>query len=290
MRNVIRRAGIAACVAFALTALAAWGADDAKDKPAYPLWDGHETVAEYAKRVGLEPTQTLDLGNGVKMEMLLIPAGKMIMGSLKSEHKDDAPEVIISKPFYLGKYVVTQEQYEQIMGVNPSHYVNKTNPVERVSWKNAQDFCMKAGEKLKVEMRLPTDAEWEFACRAGMNKKFLYCETLDELGKTARYVANSGGWGSATHPVGELTPNPWGLYDMLGNAYQWCQDWYEDQPTITGPDPTGPAEGTGRVVRGGSWHSGFDTLQKARAWLIPSTRMSDVTFRVVVTAPKAPAK
>ena len=129
----------------------------------FTLWDGKESIEQYAKRTNLPAKKTLDLGNGVKLELVLIPVGKFLMDS-----KDEAPqhEVTISKPFYMGKYEVTQEQYEAVMGKNPSNFKGATLPVETASWGDATKFCKKVSDKAGQTVRLATEAEWEFACRA----------------------------------------------------------------------------------------------------------------------------
>jgi formylglycine-generating enzyme required for sulfatase activity len=163
-------------LALPLLWIAAWGDSPAEEKPAekkdYSLWDGKESVAEYAKRAGLEPEMSLDLGDGVKMEFVLIPAGKFKMGS-PNEEKDrsecEGPqhEVTLGNPFYMGKFEVTQEQYEKITKSNPSDFKGVRNPIENVSWDDAREFCKKMSQKTGRSVWLPSEAEWEYACRAG---------------------------------------------------------------------------------------------------------------------------
>jgi formylglycine-generating enzyme required for sulfatase activity len=146
-------------------------------KMEYPLWNGKESVADYAKSLKLEPEVTLDLGDGVKIELVLIPAGNFVMGSPKDEKdRDDNEgpqhEVTLGKPFYMGKFEVTQEQYKKLIKENPSHFKGARNPVENVSWNDAQEFCKKLGQKTGRTVRLPTEAEWEHACRAGSKSRF----------------------------------------------------------------------------------------------------------------------
>ena len=160
-------------------------------------------------------------------------------------------EVTITKPFYMGKYVVTQEQYEAIMGNNPSHFKGAQNPVEMVSWDDAQAFCQKLSKKSGKTVRLPTEAEWEYACRAGTSTKYYSGDSEEDLKRVAWYEANSN---DTTHPVGQKEPNKFGLYDMHGNVWQWCQDWYGDYTANEVADPQGPAQGASRVLRGGSWY------------------------------------
>jgi hypothetical protein len=179
---------------------------------------------------------TLDLGGGVNLEMVLIPAGEFLMGSPDSDKDAQGGEkpqhrVRITKPFYQGKYLVTQEQWEAVMGNNPSHFKGPKNPVETVSWDNCQKFLEKLNEKVGGgRFSLPTEAQWEYACRAGSKTGYCFGDDESELGDYAWYSANSG---SRTHPVGEKKPNARGLYDMHGNVWEWCHDWYDTQ-TVNG--------------------------------------------------------
>ena len=161
----------------------------------------------------------------------------------------------ITKPFYLGKYLVTQEQWEAVMGNNPSRFKGPKNPVETVSWDDCQQFLDKLNAKVGVrggKFQLPTEAQWEYACRAGSTTTYCFGDDESGLGEYAWYATNSGG---RTHPVGEKKPNAWGLYDMHGNVWEWCQDWYDGSYYANSPtdDPTGPTTGSSRVFRGGSW-------------------------------------
>jgi formylglycine-generating enzyme required for sulfatase activity len=174
--QIIMRSHVSSNLALVLAMAAFSLAGPAEKTPveakAYPLWDGKESVAEYAKRAGLEPEMTLDLGDGVKMEFVLIPAGKFVMGSPEDEKDqghDEWPqhEVTIGNPFFMGKFEVTQEQYKKLIKKNPSGYGGARNPVEQVSWDDAQAFCKKLNEKTGRPVRLPSEAEWEYACRAG---------------------------------------------------------------------------------------------------------------------------
>ncbi len=163
--------------------------------------------------------------------------------------------VRITKPFYLGKYLVTQEQWEAVMGNNPSHFKGPKNPVEMVSWDDCQQFLGKLNAKAGSgagKFQLPTEAQWEYACRAGSKTKYCFGDDESKLGEYAWYDANSG---NKTHPVGEKKPNAWGLYDMHGNVWEWCQDWWKDgyYKESRVDDPTGAATGSSRVLRGGSW-------------------------------------
>ena len=166
---------------------------------------------------------TVDLGKGIKLEMVLIPAGEFLMGSPDSDKEAypfEKPQhrVRITKPFYLGKYLVTQEQWEAVMGNNPSRFKGPKNPVEQVSWEDCQKFLGKLNAKVGSgagKFQLPSEAQWEFACRAGSKMRYCFGDDEKQLGEYAWYDANSG---DKTHPVGEKKPNAWGLYDMHGKA------------------------------------------------------------------------
>ena len=232
------------------------------------------TAAE-PKETGVKPKDppkelSVDLGKGIKLEMVLIPAGEFKMGSPDSDkdaEKNEKPQhrVRITKPFYMGKYLVTQEQWEAVMGNNPSYFKGPKNPVETVSW----DDCQKLLEKLNAKVGtkqgkfvLPTEAQWEYACRAGSTTRYYFGDDKSKLGEYAWYEANSDtmffGLSKQTHPVGKKKPNAWGLYDMHGNVCEWCLDFYDFDYYANSPvdDPSGPITGKYRMVRGGTWHSG----------------------------------
>ena len=192
----------------------------------------------------------------------------------------------ITQPFYLGKYLVTQEQWEAVMGNNPSQFKGPKNPVEQVSTEDCQKFLDKlnalpaAGGKFQ----LPSEAQWEYACRAGTKTRYFFGDDDSKLGENAWFASNAN---SKSHPVGEKKPNAWGLYDMHGNAWEWCQDWFSDKYYAASPtdDPTGPATGTSRVLRGGSWDtSSRRTKSAVRDGISPGEGSYDVGFRVCRTA------
>jgi formylglycine-generating enzyme required for sulfatase activity len=204
-----------------------------------------------------EPTKGLavDLGGGVKMEMVLVPAGEFKMGADKAGWDWEKPvhKVRITKPFYLGKYEVTKEQWEAVMGNNPSRSKGPKNPVESVSRTDCQEFLVKLNAKAGEQgskFVLPTEAQWEYACRAESDKEYCMGDDEKQLGEYAWYEANSG---DKAHPVGEKKSNAWGLYDMHGNVWEWCQDWFGTYGAEAVTDPSGPATGSSRVFRGGSW-------------------------------------
>ena len=352
-------------------------------EPVYPLWDGAESVADYAKRVNLPPAKTLDLGNGVKMDLVLIPAGKFAMGaqeparvdentfrnkivtgqtllaafgtaalvmlvvvSIRAIRKRRWPQfslsrltllivatggcvlsalhwwksaqnlatarldyqtakarfaaadpsekpthpVILSKPFYMGKFTVTQEQYQQIMEVNPSSFNGKDYPVETVWWDDAEDFCQKLSEKINQTVRLPTEAEWEYACRAGTSSTFYSGDAQADLDRVGWYTKNSA---DTAHPVGQKAPNFFGLYDMHGNVWQWCQDWYENDYYARSPahDPQGPEGPLGgsscHPLRGGSWACPPGNCSSSvRVRYNPTLAGKTLGFRAVVESAK----
>ena len=201
------------------------------------------------------------LPGGATMAMMWIPAGTFTMGSPSSEPgrgSDEGPqhEVTITKGFYLGKVELTQGQWEAVMGTTPwsgRDYVqeNPNNPAVYISWNDVQAFIVKLNETEGSEVyRFPTEAEWEYSCRAGTTTLWSFGDDESQLGEYAWYSDNSGG--VAAHEVGTKLPNPWGLYDMHGNVWEWVQDWwYGSYSSGAQTDPTGPATGSSRVVRGG---------------------------------------
>jgi formylglycine-generating enzyme required for sulfatase activity len=177
----------------------------------------------------------------------------------------------------MGKYEVTQGEWEKLMGDNPSQFKGSDRlPVERVTWKDCEEYARKAGDGLA----LPTEAEWEHACRAGTRTRFHYGDDDDELGEYAWFESNSG---SRTHDVGQKSPNAWGLYDMHGNVQEWCRDWYGGKYYAESPgnDPTGPKEGVHRVLRGGCW-SGlrWHCRSAIRTWYAPGVRYGLIGLRL----------
>jgi len=225
---------------------------------------------------------TLDLGGGVEMKLAFIPAGEFQMGS-DSGSNDEKPvhKVRISKPFYMGLTEVTQRQYEAVMGSNPSYFKGADNPVEQVSWNDAVEFCKKLSAKTGKAVRLPTEAEWEYASRAGSKTAYCFGDSDSGLGEYAWYGNNSD---SKTHPVGQKKPNAWGLFDMHGNVWEWCSDWYDEgyYGKSASDDPTGASSGSSRVLRGGSWlNSANFTRSATRPWLYPSVTLNSYGFRVV---------
>jgi formylglycine-generating enzyme required for sulfatase activity/serine/threonine protein kinase len=231
--------------------------------------------------------------NSIGMKLVFIPAGGFVMGSPSSESQrdnDEGPQhkVTISKSFYMGIYEVTQEQYQAVMGNNRSYFKGENLPAERVSWNDAVEFCKKLSRKEGKTYRLPTEAEWEYACRAGTTTPFNTGETIST--ECANYYGNytygnghKGLYRQKTTPVGSFSPNAFGLYDMHGNVWEWCQDrydskYYSNSPTV---DPQGPSKGQYRVLRGGSWLNTWGCRSALRFKDKPNKRGGDFGFRVV---------
>ncbi|MCG3196475.1 MAG: Serine/threonine-protein kinase PknD [bacterium] len=222
--------------------------------------------------------------NSIGMKLKLIQPGSFRMGSEKGDN-DERPvhEVRITKPFYLGVYPVTQDEYEAVIGNNPSHFKSSSRPVESVSWDDAIDYCRKLSAKEGVQYRLPSEAEWEYACRAGSTTEYCCGDGESRLGQFAWYSGNSG---YKTHPVGQKQPNSWGLYDMHGNVWEWCQDWYHD--SYVGAPTDGSAwkseGGPYRVIRGGDWgYSAGYCRSAGRDWDGPHGRINFIGFRLART-------
>jgi len=207
-----------------------------------------------------------------------IPAGEFMMGGDKYDSEKPIHKVIISKAFEMGATQVTQKQWETVMGSNPSYFKgDKRLPVEQVSWDDVQQFISALNSKSKqYTYRLPTEAEWEYACRAGTTGD--YAGDLDAM---AWYDKNSG---SKTHPVGEKQPNEWGLYDMHGNVWEWCSDWYGGYSSATVMDPSGPESGSSRVFRGGGCRINAAACRSAfRNFYAPGYRAFSLGSRLLRT-------
>ena len=214
------------------------------------------------------------------IEFMWVPAGEFWMGSTSEESapiERPLTRVRISRGFWLGKYELTQGQWRAVMGTKPSEFSGcRSCPVERVSWNHAQEFIRSLNERaVGNRYRLPTEAEWEYAARAGTSSD-RYCENVDEI---AWHEDNSR-W--RTKRVGEKAPNAWGLYDMLGNVWEWVEDWVGEYPGESVTDPRGPTWGAGRVSRGGSWiHSARYCRVSARDFSPPEARGANTGFRLL---------
>jgi hypothetical protein len=350
------------------------------DQSPYPLWDGSQSVESYAQSVGVKPTRKLDLGELLMLDLVLVPAGRYLMGTPEAGKPDEAAlqshvrrgqaallagatlaltcllvlagwsiarkrmprwwpawllgvalgvlagwwgrvqwhqaqhtlasasvvyaealgraqeaadderpahRVTITRPFYIGKFEVTQEQYEQLTGSNPSVFKGRELPVEYVSWQDAENFCRRLSEKAGCLVRLPTEAEWELACRAGSAQRYHSGDSVEDLAKAAWYAGNSDG---RPQPVGRKEPNRFGAHDMHGNVWEWCEDSFDEKYYASSPaaDPWGPLEGPRRVLRGGAWDVGPLLCRSAgRHGSSPTHRVSHFGFRVAVPVLKA---
>jgi len=228
-----------------------------------------------------EPKFTNNLG----MEFVYIQPGRFTMGSPSNESGRDNDErqhqVTLTKGFYMQTTEVTQGQWQRVMGSNPSWFKNCGDdcPVEEVSWNDAQDFIRRLNQREGTDKyRLPTEAEWEYAARAGSTTRFCFGNDNGQLGQYAWYDNNSG---SKPHSVAQKKPNAWGLYDMHGNVWEWVQDWYGNYPSGSVTDPTGPSSGSSRVFRGGSWNAGAGDCRSAyRYRSTPGGRSNYLGFRL----------
>jgi formylglycine-generating enzyme required for sulfatase activity len=234
-------------------------------------------------------TKTLEIANGVEMTFCWVPAGQFKMGSPESEagRVDDEAQVkvTLTRGFWLGQTEVTQAQWEAVMGSNPSHFQGKNLPVEKVSWDMVQGFLEKANASARLpsggKLMLPTEAQWEYACRAGERGP----HSGGRIDQVAWFKDNNGG---TTQPVGKKKANAWGLRDMLGNACEWCADWHADA-LAGGRDPQGPDAGSCRVARGGSLYYDASFCRCARRMqLDPTFTAPDLGFRVaLIPVPEA---
>jgi formylglycine-generating enzyme required for sulfatase activity len=242
-----------------------------------------------------------DLGNGVFLEMASIPGGTFIMGSPDNKGKaNERPQHQIKvREFFMGKYQITQEQYQAIIGKNPSNFKGTNQPVENVSWNDAVKFCQKLNQKTKRIYRLPSEAEWEYACRAGTTTPFYFGETIttDLVNYDGNYTyasAPKGQYRKQTTPVGSFPPNAFGLYDMHGNIWEWCQDYWHDnyqRAPIDGSAWLTTALSSGllsnsRLLRGGSWYDNPGNCRSANRHKNGARNCyNDVGFRVVSVLP-----
>ncbi len=257
----------------------------------------HEPVRPLPPSVAdVRPIPALFRENGIRVDdavFVNISPGTFIMGSPEDEpgrqNDETQHEVTITREFCLQATPVTQGQWKSVMGANPSNFMKGglDCPVEGVSWNDCQEFIRKLNQKGEYGYRLPTEAEWEYACRAGTSSAFSDGEIARKrfsrkdpcLNEIGWYSANSGG---KTHPVADKKPNAWGLSDMHGNVCEWCQDWYGKYPLMPQRDPQGPVIGPGCVVRGGSWSSASQDCRSAgRLYHSPNSRSKFVGFRLV---------
>lgn len=236
-------------------------------------------------------------GKLLGIKMVRIPEGTFMMG-LENGNTDNTQPVhrVNVSEFLMSATEITQRQFQRVMGKNPSRVIGNNFPVENASWFDAVRFCNRISELTGLDLcyntdtwqcdfskngcRLPTEAEWEYACRAGSNEKYCFGNDKSRLTEYAWYSANTSG----TYPVGVKKPNAWGLYDMHGNVYEWCSDFYDENYYKNSPinNPTGPQSGSYRVLRGGSWFNHSDYLRSAhRGREHQGVGDSHIGFRVV---------
>ena len=244
------------------------------------------TISE-GKTATVNATLTKGGGNANigNIEMVYVKGGTFTMGATAEQGSDafsnEKPTHSVTvSDFYIGKYEVTQAQWKAVMGSNPSNWTGDNLPVEKVSWDDVQEFIQKLNAQTGKKFRLPTEAEWEYAARGGNQSKGYKYSGSNSISEVAWYDGNSG---DKTHPVGQKTPNELGIYDMSGNVWEWCQDWYSSSAysSSSQTNPTGPSSGSYRVLRGGSWGSNAGRCRVSnRSFTFPDYRDSYYGFRL----------
>ena len=282
-------AALCVCLLAASVPVQAQKKDDASPEPTVAPFDAkqaEEHQKAWAKHLGMR----IKLRNSIGMDLMLIPPGEFVMGSPafeegigsdKTQHK-----VALTKPFFMGVTEVTQLHFVRILRKNPSKFKAARHPVERVTWDEASEFCARLSDSSAEKRagrvyRLPTKAEWDYACRAGTTTAYSFRNDRGQLSNYGWWKVNSGG---ATHPGGLKKRNRWGLFDMHGNVYEWCHDWHGDYSSGAVTDPTGPLSGSHRVARGCGWHSPPRTAVRLSA--APTRLYDNLGFRVVCTIEK----
>ena len=266
-------------------------------KAGYNTYSESVVISE-GKTTTINATLTKGGGNANigGFEMVYVKGGTFTMGATAEQgsdaESDEKPTHSVTlSDFYIGKYEVTQAQWKAVMGSNPSYFKGDNLPVENVSWNDIQEFIKKLNAQTGKKYRLPTEAEWEYAARGGNQSKGYKYSGSNNVGDVAWYTDNSN---SKTHPVGQKTPNELGIYDMSGNVWEWCQDWYGSYSSSSQTNPTGPSSGSQRVLRGGSWCSSVRCCRVTfRSDDYPDRRSSAYGFRLALSAdnkPTAPSK
>jgi formylglycine-generating enzyme required for sulfatase activity len=248
------------------------------------------SLALFLLLLGLAEARADEYVNSLGMKFVRIPKGSFLLGSSPRADllakNDEIPEhmVNITKVFYLGKHEVTQRQWQALMGNNPSSFKAPDNPVENVSYQDALIFIEKLNQKEgTTRYRLPSEAEWTYAAKAGSSGIWHFGNDPKDLGLYAWFKDNSS---LVAHPVGEKRPNQWDLYDMLGNVWEWVSDYYSEDYYATGPnaDPKGPSQGSLRVIRGGAFDKSSEFLRiQNRAMDNPTLTNASLGFRVAFT-------
>ena len=225
-------------------------------------------------------TLEVDLSESIKLELMFIPEGTFKMGSFgNGRYENDMPRHVVNltNPFYMGKYEVTQDQWQAVMGNNISYFKGGKLPVNQISWNDCKEFIKKLNTKTDGGYRLPTEAEWEYACRAGTTSEYSFGDYITP--RNANYDESNIGKPVA---VGNYKPNDFGLYDMHGNVWEWCEDWYGGYPSWPVEDPKGPAVGQYRVLRGGSFAVNSSRARScSRIICSPALRIHVNGFRLV---------
>lgn len=244
--------------------------------------DKPKTQTNSNQNAGARRTSNPVLQNLIN-NMVYVEGGTFTMGATSEQgseaESDENPvhQVTLSS-FSIGKFEVTQEEWEAVMGSNPSYFKGKKLPVEKVSWNDCQEFIRKLNQLTGKHFRLPTEAEWEYAARGGNKSRGYKYAGGSDIGSVAWYDGNSG---SKTHEVGQKQPNELGLYDMSGNVWEWCQDWYGKYSKTSQTNPTGSSSGSRRVFRGGGWDYVARRCRVAyRCYSSPDFRVDDLGFRL----------
>ena len=215
------------------------------------------SVSVTLQKIFYTPNVKTFYANGVSFEMVEVRGGTFRMGMddtlyTGAYHLEEPAHSVTLSGYYIGKTEVTQALWQAVMGSNPSYFEGDDLPVEQVSWDDCQEFIRKLNSLTGQNFRLPTEAEWEFACRGGNNSRGYKYSGSNYIDNVAWYDGNSG---DKTHPVATKSPNELGIYDMSGNVWEWCADWYGDYSSGRQTNPKGPYGGSGRVNRGGSWYN-----------------------------------
>ncbi len=244
-----------------------------------------------ASASGPRPQRALDLGGGVRLELVEIPAGQFLMGSPpdepgRTDYEGPQHLVTFARSFWIGRYEVTQAQWQAVMGENPSWHKGADWPVTKVNWDDCQEFCRRLSARIGCTARLPSEAEWEYACRAGTTTAYSFGNDVSRLPEYAYFRRPDAVM--RVQSVHSLKPNPWGLYHMHGNAWEWCEDvWrpsYEGAPGDGRPVTTDNPQDYMRVLRGGCWHLGAAECRSAARAHRPmsATRSAYISLRIVV--------
>ena len=265
------------------------------ETPGYLIWNRASEAPELV-HCGVPVTGKavlVDLGNNVTMKLVPIARGTFHMGR-DNENGEESPvhRVTLAKHFWIGETEVTQHQYQQLMAVNPSKFRAPQGPVETVSWDDAVEFCARLTKQEQVagnlpvgySYQLPTEAQWEYVARAGAAST----QSPDDLARVAWYYGNAE---QKTHTVATKEPNAWGLYDIYGNVYEWCSDWYGNYNHGSLTDPSGAYVGSEKVIRGGSWATYSNKCHPTkRLKLSPGKKEPILGFRIVLTPPRGGAR